>query len=109
MPTLFDSDNGEPIVALKDPFTLKYNDHLDMLNRSLSALDFIKDYDYYLPVPKSYPSAKLKGVYVPRYRQHTVLVAAGYAENKSRLDNYIQILDKAYESDDSYDSLSASN
>ena len=68
-----------------------------------------QQYDYCLPVPKSYLNATLKGVYVPRYRQHTSLVAAGYAANKSRLDNYIEILDKAHESDNSYDSLSASN
>ena len=112
VPTLFDSENGEPVVALKDPFTLEYNDDLDILNERLSVDNFRQNYDYCLPVPKSYPSATLKGVYVPRYRQHTALVAAGYAENKSRLDDYIEILYKAYnsdKSDNSYSSLSDNN
>jgi len=97
VPTLFDSDEGEPLVALKDPFTLQYNDDLNMLNNKLS-MDY-QHYDYCLPVPKSYPNAELKGIYVPRYRQHTKLVAAGCAENQRRYDEYVSILTKAYKSD----------
>ena len=113
VPTLFDSENGEPIVALKDPFTLEYNNDLDMLNERLSVDNIRQNYDYCLPVPKAYANATLKGVYVPRYRQHTALVAAGYAENQNRLNDYVEILCSAHYSDkdindsDNQDSLSA--
>mgnify|MGYP000057300065 CR=1 FL=1 len=98
VPTLFDSEDGCPIVSIKDPFTNEAYSELcsEELKEQLPELyqKLIGTYDYWLLVPKDYPNAVLKGVFVPLYRQHTELVRAGYAKNKERYEAYLEILER---------------
>lgn len=98
IPTLFDSESGEPVVALFDPFTRDYCYDLELLNDQIPAEIIFRakqENTYSLLIPKSYPSAVLKVVYVLRYRQHTALTSAGYAQTQERQNDYIKLLKSA--------------
>ena len=94
VPTLFDSEDGEPVVSLRDPFTSNYCSELHLIDDQLlpGYVERAREYDHSLMIPKTYPNAVLKGVYILTYRQHTEMVKAGYALTQQRLERYMKAL-----------------
>ena len=91
VPTIFDSEDGEPVVPLINPF-----DQQPIEELTERAYEVLPDqyhpsmctYDYTTLILKTMQSAALKGVYVLRYRQHTEKTKAGYAKTMERIDNF---------------------
>ena len=109
IPTLFDSKDGEPIVSLRDPFTCDYCSELHLIDDQLlpGYVERAREYDHSLMIPKTYPNAVLKGVYVLRYRQHTEMVKAGYALTQERLERYMKTLRLAEYSEEKKEQVQA--
>lgn len=107
IPTLFDSEKGEPVVSLRDPFTSNYCSDLHLIDDQLAPeyVERARGHDYCLMIPKTYPNAVLKGVYVLRYRQHTEMVKAGYALTQERLERYMKTLRLAEYSEERRDQV----
>ena len=96
VPTLFDSDGGEPITPIIDPFT----------EESISAItgqadtalpddvygEELNNYDYVLLVPRTFKSVVLKDTFIPRYRQQTALNRAGYAKTRQQIESWLKVL-----------------
>ena len=109
VPTLFDSEQGEPIVSLRDPFTCDYCSELHLIDNQLPPefVERAREYEHSLMIPKTYPNAVLKGVYILRYRQHTEMVKAGYALTQERLERYMKALRLAEYSEEKKEQVQA--
>ena len=91
VPTLFDSQDGEVVVPIIDPFdqqpienfcTIAHYVLPEVMHYALEKNEFN------LLVQKTMKSVVLKGMYVLRYRQHTAKTNAGYAKTKERICLY---------------------
>lgn len=94
-PTLFDSDGGEPICPLINPFTESPITEITDLASQVKPDWFEQyecDYDFTPLVPKHYRSVVLRGVYILRYRQQTAKTASGYAATTERIADYLKCL-----------------
>jgi hypothetical protein len=88
VPTLFESDDGEVLFPLIDPFTQSEIPSLTCAAERMLPEDYedvLEEYQYSLPILKHLTSATVKGVAVLRYRQQTKLTNAGYAATHERI------------------------
>jgi hypothetical protein len=95
IPTLFDSEGGEVLLSLVDPFTQQEVLSLTKAAETMLPEEYepaFCDHDYVLPIPRHLVSATIMGVIVLRYRQRTKLTKAGYAATQERVKNWSQIL-----------------
>jgi len=94
-PTLFDSDGGEPICPLINPFTeLPITEITDLASQVKPDWFDVHQavHEYVSLVPKHYRSVTLRGVYILRYRQQTAKTASGYAATMERITDYLKCL-----------------
>jgi hypothetical protein len=91
IPTVFESETGEVLFPLVDPFTQFEVMPLTkaaeaMLPEEYAAVFY--EFDYVIPIPRHLGLATVMGVVVLRYRQQTNLTKAGYAATKERVEKW---------------------
>ena len=98
VPTVFESKEGAPLFPLADPFSEERapSEILDFAFDSLPEEyeHVLDDHDFILAFPRHFTCVMVASVLVPKYRQHTSLTAAGYAETKDRFDTWKQVYEQ---------------
>lgn len=96
IPTMFESQDGEVLFPLFDPFS---GESVELITEcALSILPdsyepLISNFDYVIAVPKHFKNVALTGVLFPRYRQQTELTAAGYAKTMASIKTWSETFD----------------
>ncbi|WP_461519853.1 hypothetical protein [Porticoccus sp.] len=110
VPTVFESDEGAPLFPLVDPFS---GDRApsEILNFAFNSLPeeyehVLDEHDFILAFPRHFTSVMVASVLVPKYRQHTSITAAGYAETRDRFDHWQHVYEQSKPVADEYPAIS---
>lgn len=94
VPTLFESNNGEVMFPLIDPFTRETIPAITGVVGELlpDIYDGINStHDFVILLPRHFKEAVLNGIVVLHYRQNTSITTAGYAATKERIEQWSKL------------------
>jgi len=94
IPYLFESKEGEVLFPLIDPFTGEAVDLITGVVETVLSEEFspyIYASDNVIAIPRHFKNVELAGVLFPRYRQHTELNAAGYAQTRQKVETWSKV------------------
>ncbi len=99
VPTVFESWEGAPLFPLVNPFSGDIAP-AEILDFAFNLLPeeyehVLYEHDFILAFPRHFTSVMVASVLVPKYRQHTSITAAGYAETCDRFNHWLHVYEKS--------------